>query len=456
MAGASRQLTPGLAGPVLIELATKVSETIRAHQLMDKEDRVLVALSGGADSTALALILNHAGYEIVLGHVDHGMRPDSEQDFGLCSSFAERLEVPISYERLDPAPGTEEEARDARYEALEQMAESNGCAGIAVGHTFDDQAETVLMRKRRGGLALGMPYRRGRVVRPILGLKRAETEAVCREAGVQYLTDPTNAEDRYTRNRVRKELTHVDEETIKGLVEEGARNFERVAGTAALVESFLAEHVRETETMRVVNRPSLLELEPSLRRQVMRALLGEFGAQGTRQLFEDIESKAVATGVELNFAPGLSIWTEGDDLVVGELPQKAVLPDLEIPAGQAVLSEPWGLSITADYLPAPSSFGQDPLTEYVQLPRTDSNLTLRQWGPGDSFHPLGAPGRKKLHDFFIDERVPRRKRDRVPIITSKDGIVWVVGLRIDEKFKVADRSAPTLRLRAAWLSAPLL
>lgn len=204
-----------------------VTETIARDSLALPSDRILVAFSGGADSTALALILQSLGYDLVLGHVDHQLRPESGDDARHCVEAAAEFGLRIATTLVQVVPPTEARAREVRYEALESMAAQAGANLIATGHTMDDQAETVVMRIDRGGFPKGIPARRGRIIRPLLDLRRAETEAVCEANGVEFLTDASNADERFRRNFIRRRVMPDLEEAIPDLV--------RLAGTAAKV-----------------------------------------------------------------------------------------------------------------------------------------------------------------------------------------------------------------------------
>jgi tRNA(Ile)-lysidine synthase len=194
---------------------SSVLATCRRRHLLAREDRVLVALSGGPDSAALLAAmaaLRRAGDlgEVWALHVDHGLRPGSAAEADSCQALCDRLEVPLERARVTVGPGNlQARARRARYNALRRAAERLGATRIATGHTRTDQAETVLLRLLRGagarGLA-GIPPRRGLVVRPLIDRSRGEVLDFLRKEGLPWLEDPTNRSPRFLRNRVRAEL----------------------------------------------------------------------------------------------------------------------------------------------------------------------------------------------------------------------------------------------------------
>ncbi len=179
--------------------------------LTDDDRPAAVGCSGGPDSVALLHLARHAGLEPVAVHVDHGLRAGSDTEAGVVADQARQLGVAFVAEtaRVSPGPNLEARARDARYAALERARTGRDAAVTLVGHTADDQAETVLLNLLRGSAAAGlggMPVRRGTLVRPLLGIRRAETEALCATLGVAPLHDPTNDDTRLRRNWIRGEV----------------------------------------------------------------------------------------------------------------------------------------------------------------------------------------------------------------------------------------------------------
>ncbi|MBI2205238.1 MAG: tRNA lysidine(34) synthetase TilS, partial [Candidatus Rokubacteria bacterium] len=188
-----------------------VRDTIRRHAMLAGGERVLVAVSGGADSVALLYTLlalrAELGLELHVVHVDHQLRPDSSRDAAFVAALAARLDVPADVVTVDVARAgsLEDAARHARYAALDARAAAIGATRIAIGHTADDQAETVVMRLLEGagprGLA-AIPPVRGRIVRPLIETRRAAIADMLRAAGHEWLEDPSNADPRFLRNRI--------------------------------------------------------------------------------------------------------------------------------------------------------------------------------------------------------------------------------------------------------------
>ena len=428
----------------------KVAETISGHSMLAESDRVLVAFSGGADSTATAILLDSMGYEVILAHVDHGMRPDSHADAIHCAEVASRLELPYLSRTVSVLPPTEAMARDARYAALEEMAAEAGATRIATGHTMDDDAETVAMRLDRGGYGIGIPPKRRIIIRPLLDLRRSQTEAICREAGIDFLSDPSNLDLRYERNRVRAELTVAGEVVIQDLVALGRSNAIDVAAGRALAEEIVSASDR-TENMTVMAEDALKAGSGSNAEQAIRLAASRFTDQITAGAMEEVLTKVLGrTGSRAQLAPDLWAWAEPGTLVIGRTPHQIELDAFSLSMGSNVLPG-WDIEMSVGISP-PSPIPADVYVALLDRAVADMPLTLRSWQPGDRFHPLGAPGTRKLHDFFIDNKIPRRLRGRIPVVLSGDLICWVVGYRIDERFKVKATTHEAIRMHVSALT----
>lgn len=433
----------------MASLIQKVALTIQSHQLAGKKDRILVAFSGGADSTAMAVVLERLGLDLVLGHVDHGMRRDSQFDVGHCSRTAKRLSVDLLTKRVKVEPPTEAEARARRYEALEKMMKECGASRIATGHTKDDQAETVVMRIRRGGFPLGIPYRRGSIIRPILDLRRNETELVCQLEGIDYLLDPTNYDLSFQRNLIRHSV----------LAGAGAGTIERLVGAAdesrSSINALNDEFLRACSFGDVVIAPGqvevlrefLTESSSEMRRHTIARALDSISIQPSSRLMRDVEKKVLpTTGARLDLPSSRSVRSTKKWLVFGTDPQTVDLPTFDVVVPGSAVSAEWGFGMTVEEAapqPLDATWEQVVSGDAIEDGR---HLLVRRWKPGDRFHPLGAPGSKKLQDFFVDSGVPRDVRGAVPIVEYAGSIVWVVGMRIDDRFKITSSTQRALRL----------
>lgn len=425
----------------LLRSATAVArDTIARRDLIAATDRVLVAFSGGPDSTALALILRALEYDVVLGHVDHGLRPDSAEDARSAAAIASELALPFVSRRVTVDPAGEAQARKKRYEALEDMASEVGAGKIATGHTLDDQAETVLMRLGRGGQPIGIPYSRGKIVRPILDLRRSDTMALCRSACIQFLVDPSNVDERFTRNLIRRQVfPRFSDEVIVQLARAGR-------GVAQGVELSEA-HVMRPDGHITIERSALTGGDA---RGLLRRALRELELEPSERLITDLIEKVVGvTGATFNLPDGWIARVEPSQVVI-ERAQHRSAPTpvlLEVP-GTTSLSD-WGFVVTADIVESASELpsGNEVHLDWECIGGRE--LVVRPRQAGDRFRPLGMDGTKKIQDFLVDAKVPRVERDRVPIVVAGDEIIWVVGHQIDDRFKLTEATKRILILEFA-------
>jgi tRNA(Ile)-lysidine synthase len=390
-----------------------VRATCRRRALLSGEDRALVALSAGPDSTALLAALaalRDAGSLAALSalHVDHGLRAGSAEDARAAAETCRRLSVPFESVRVRVEPGNvQAQARAARYRALRDEAERVGATRIATGHTRTDQAETVLLRLLRGagsrGLS-GIPPRRGPVIRPLIDRSRADVLAYLRALGLDYREDPTNASPRYARNRIRHELVPV----LARLAPAAERSLARTADLLREDERALSALARACTAGDGVERARLLAEPEAVRRRVVRLLWRRAASPGGELSAEHVE------GV-LSRLPRASPWR------------------LSLPGGVEALGRYGLLEVgpprTRPTAPSPAVVlagpGRYPLPDRPEALRVSARapelvpwpLEVRTRLPGDRFHPEGG-GRKKLKAWLIDRKVPRERRDSVLVVAS--------------------------------------
>lgn len=428
-------------------LTEPVTATIDRYRMLAGSEPVLLAFSGGADSTALALVLIDLGYPVVLGHVDHGMRAESAADADHCRRVARELGVEILCRRVTVDPPSQAEARRVRYLALEEMAAECGAGRIATGHTRDDQAETVLLRLRRGGYGLGIPPIRGNVIRPLIEVSRSHTERACREAGVEFLNDPSNQDARYGRVAVRFELARAGAGEVNRLLRIGENAAGAAAEVARSVDAAWARLVEAGEQRLRIRRAGLTGLDPEVARQLLHRAGKYFNLELSGRLIEAVLLKVPArTGARLDLPEGFSVWSEPHAVVIGRWPEAGKLGEHEIPVGSCSQLPDWGIEFRSEPVSTGTKIDSSATSEVVDARAVGSSVVVRQWRPGDRFKPLGGPGTKKLQDFFVDAKVPKCERSTVPIVTAGERIVWVAGHRLDDGARVTGSSTAAVRL----------
>jgi len=458
-----------------MSLETTFQQTVNHHRMFDAGQRVLVSVSGGPDSTALlhllVLLARSMPLELHVAHLDHGQRGQaSREDRRFVEAMAHDLGLPCTVSILDPpedprAGLSEGRARELRYRFLGQLAQQVGAHRIATGHTRDDQAETVLLNLVRGagtrGLA-GIPPVRDSYVRPLLEAPRTAVEAWLRSKGLAWREDASNHDARFTRNRVRHELLPLLERDYRP----GVRG--RLAATAELLredqdllEELAADHYgRLAEPCPggvALDAGGVSRLPLALARRVLRRAFREAGpsdyAPGRRAVAGLLALASEITSGARDLPGGLQASRDGDRLMLRHrTSQDAAKPfrtSAAVP-GSLVWPEA-GISLKMQAVDR-GGLCSDIRHEsreiaHLDLGRTGRHLELRSRRSGDAFYPLGLGGRKKLQDYLVDAGIPRRDRGLVGLLTAGDEVAWVVGHRLDDRFKVTDATTKVLVVR---------
>jgi tRNA(Ile)-lysidine synthase len=416
--------------------------------------RVVVACSGGADSLALLVLATAAGFDVVAVHVDHGLRPDSSLDGAVVGAAAARLGVALRTTTVVvPDRGSQEAtARDARYAALEAARAELGAEAVLVGHTRDDQAETVLLQLLRGtgtaGLA-GMPAVRGTIVRPLLDLDRADTVELCARAGLAPVVDPTNGDERFRRNWVRRTLLPVlaagADRDVAALL---ARTADVVRDDVALLDDLAADALARLGDPPVAS--ALAALAPALAARVVRRWLGDPPPSRAEVARVLAVARAEARATEL--AGGRVVERAGGLLVARIDPTVAGEPwpgvDLDLP-GAATSG---GVRVEAWVDPTPPARWPDGRwTAVLDADVAGDHAVLRPARPGERMQPLGLAGTRPVGELLAELGVPPSERGHHPVLARPDGgALWVLGYRVDDRARVTTATARFLWLRAAY------
>jgi tRNA(Ile)-lysidine synthase len=443
----------------------------------------LTAVSGGSDSTALWVALARLRAELgldelVLAHLDHGLRADDEAaaDRAFVEGLAARFDLPLAVERADAraelaARGTgslEAAARALRYRFFTRLARERDADRVAVAHTRDDQVETVLMRVLRGtglrGLG-GIPRSRRlsaeaphtRVVRPLLGVGRQEARAYLSELGIAWREDPSNDDRRFLRNRLRHDVLPLLGEVANPQVDQA---LVRLAGQARRASAHLrraaAELLAEARHGEAWRLEPLRRADVAVRREALaRIVAADAPARAATCHVEALE-RLVGAGQGSASLPEGRVLEARDGLLAAprEAVEVPVLAPLDLPVPGAVADPAAGLVFRTRRLTRGADQCGDALhTDPTRLALLDADrlrgtLAIRRRRSGDRFWPLGAPGSRALKRFLIDRKVPRFLRAAVPVVTLDDQPVWVVGHRIDERYKVTPATREVLEIRA--------
>jgi tRNA(Ile)-lysidine synthase len=454
---------------------THLVRTVRQQQLFVPGQHLLVAVSGGPDSVALLSLLHRLApsWRLMLTavHCNYGLRgAESDGDELFIKTFCLDRHLPLVIHRprlvkQRQRSSLQAMARDARYDFMKQLAHEVGADCIAVGHTANDQAETVLMWLLRGaGMAgfAGMPYaREDRIIRPLLAATREEVVAYLDREGLTYRRDSSNEKPLYHRNRIRKELLPV----ITRLAPAAVRVLQRQADLLREDEQYLEQvtnqlvHTLVTHDSRGVqrvNRQGFIELPVALQRRLIRTVLRTYEEMGRASSVRVVESvrgvllkgrngarlslkQAVVIldqGSARFFSPGAG-GVNGHGTDSGEGKREALR--LPVPSTVYWASTNQQIQVQLMTRRAAEEAGRGPSQALVlfDADRFSGPLSVRAWQAGDRFSPRGMKGKiKKLQDFFTDRKVARHERGKVPLLVAPEGILWVVGMRQDERFVV--------------------
>jgi tRNA(Ile)-lysidine synthase len=464
--------------PFTARVERRILDFIRRNDILEPGETIVAAVSGGPDSTALLVLLSRLSpklsLQLTVAHFDHRLRTRKEAaaDLDFVRSLASTLGLPLVHAAAgvrayasENHVSTEDAARRLRYAFLGEQAAALGASAVAVGHTLDDQAETVLLHLIRGagldGLA-GMrprsqwPFGTGpELARPMLGLRRADTERYCRELSLEPRGDPTNDSLAPTRNRIRHAVLPQLRELNPRIVEAIGRLSQSAAEDAAYLDD-MARHYFSVDmayTKGAVReyRSNLVNLDPALGNRWIRLAVERLAGTdaGLEATHIDAVREIAAKGRGQVVLPGgLRATANSRSVIFSRGEPTTARPIADTPLTVPGLTQAGGWQITA--IPAQPSdnphFAPKSWEAYLDADKAGTYLTVRSRRPGDRLRPLGLGGEKKLQDILVDAKVPALERDGVPIISGPRGIVWVVGHCLDESYALSRASRHALHL----------
>jgi tRNA(Ile)-lysidine synthase len=434
----------------------KVLDFIQSHQLCKPESRILVAVSGGIDSVVLCEVLHRLNYTFAIAHCNFGLRAeDAEADQVFVKKLAKKYDVPFFTDNFDTKAFAAQEklsiqmaARNLRYAWFEKVRQQENYDHIATAHHSNDTTETVLLHITKGtGIAglHGIPPQNGYIIRPMLSVSKDDIYAFVTEHKLVWREDTSNETTKYQRNKIRHDVIPILKEINPNLEETMQQTAERVSHAEAIVAAYITsvarlavvqeneatfidlKHLRNVNGLPVVLHELLRSFNFSY--SVILELIGSLESISGKQfespthiLIKD-RDQLVITAKNLDQFGSIIIAENQTEVKVGNITLKLRYAD----AGKYKLNT-------------------KPTIAALDAAQLNFPLKLRSWQEGDWFVPLGMNGKKKISDFLIDKKVPANLKARTMVLVSDQSIVWVVGQRLDNRFKVTDKTERVLEI----------
>lgn len=418
----------------------KIRNTIKKYNLAEENDGILIGLSGGADSVCLthtiSCLKKEFNLRIYTAHVNHGLRglaADNDEKFAV--EFSQSLGIECITVREDVRSyaekhGISEEmaGRKLRYAFFEQIARQYSLNKIATAHNKNDNAETIIMNFMRGSLMQGLcgiPVRRGNIIRPLIDVSREEIEGYCKKNGLSYVTDKTNHEMIYTRNKIRLDL-------IPKIQDEFNQNFIETVTKNSVLLSEENDFLEQTASDVYKNQKNgylalnCLNIHKAIARRVIVKMMQSAGIGDITSDYVNAVLRLLnnQSGKSIDLPDGNTAKIEYGKLYIGKKSEQTPPFEYKIKIGEKTYIKELNITIAAEIGEAKNAFK---ISE-------NSEIVIRSRRNGDYFYPSGMEGRKKLKEYFIDSKTPRDIRDKTGILTIDGEIAWIIGRRRDRRF----------------------
>jgi tRNA(Ile)-lysidine synthase len=469
-------------------LILKIKQTLVDHKMVEAGDFLLLGVSGGPDSVALLQGLlelkQELGIELAIAHLNHSARQkESDRDARFVKDLGESLKIKTWIEKVDVTAqqaasksSFQETARNLRLEFFQRTMNQIGANKIALGHTSDDQVETVLINLLRGsglkGIG-GMSPVRHPYIRPLFNCSRFEIEDFLNDRKISYCKDSSNQKLDYLRNRIRLELIPFLQKKYNPRITE---NLFEASGIFRAENDYL-KTLEDNEFDRVISKAGtgealnmnieyLSTLPLALKRRLIRKAIQSIKGDLKKISFSHIQEvlhlfDKAPKGKRIDLPGDLQVWCRGDHMEFKRISvsDSSILPvderiasdwmkPLNIPGKTRI--ENTGLTLKAEIIgPAESGYSAEPANQaFLDFDKTGDNILIRFFQAGDRLKPLGMDGTKKLKSLFIDEKVPQEIRSTIPILTTVDNdIIWVYGTRIAHPYRVTSDTSNVLFIK---------
>lgn len=424
---------------------------VKKEQLVVKSDMVLLAVSGGCDSVVMCELFYEAGFPFAIAHCNFQLRgKESEGDELFVKQLAKKYKAPFFSVRFETkkhaknsAASTQMAARELRYKWFEEIRNKNNFSTIATAHHQDDVAETFVINLLRGsGIAgfHGIAAEKGNVIRPLLFADRKQIEVYAKKNKLAFREDSSNKSDDYLRNKIRHNIIPL----LKEINSNASKTIYETTLKIAAAEEIYRQQIESVSKKALQKRGEEVHLSIAVLKKLnpletyMYELLAPFGFtfDVTNSICDSLQSHSG----QIFLSPTHRLLKDRESLIIQPLKTEAAVIIYTISSKDTKLNVPFALSIKK--IKVASSF-KIPVKSSVACMDADKlkfPLTLRKWQKGDSFYPLGMKQKKKLSDFFIDKKLSLFEKENVYVLLSEDKICWVVAERVDDRFKITEKT----------------
>ncbi|HEY7750705.1 MAG TPA: tRNA lysidine(34) synthetase TilS, partial [Ignavibacteriaceae bacterium] len=436
--------------------------------LIKKGDKILISLSGGADSVFLLYFLNKfkKRFRIKIGsfHLNHGLRAnEADEDENFCRTISEELNIPF-YSVLKNVKelaekdkiSIEEAGRKIRYQELQAIAAKNNFDKIATAHNSNDNAETILLNLVKGtglqGLS-GIPVKRENIIRPVLILNKEEILFYLEKSRISFRTDISNLSNNYERNFLRNEILPRLRNRLNPQLENSmftsSQNLREINSFInKLIQKFINECVRAEKKKIIISLKKLNKLDKDLSGNFFKTVLEKyFDIEPNSEIVHSLNSLTLnQKGKKLDLGNNISAVREQNEIIIfHEEKNRQNFVEEKFKQGKTIRLKNKKLSIQQVKKPLTLKHKTKNI-EYISADNLNGEFEIRNWIDGDRFKPLGMKGTKKVSDFLNEQKIPAHRKKSQLLLLNSGKIVWVIGLRIDERYKVESKTKKVFEL----------
>lgn len=436
-----------------MELIKQIKKYISDNNLLSPKAKIIVGVSGGSDSVALLHILHDLNYECIVAHCNFHLRGDeSFRDEYFVEKLAKKLNLKYLVTHFDTKKYVEDAgmsvemaARELRYAWFEKIRKENKAEAIAVAHHQDDSIETVLLNLIRGtgirGLS-GMLPKNGKVVRPLLAIYHEDVLNYLKEKSIDFVEDSTNAEDIFIRNKIRLKIIPLMETinpSVKQAISRSANNLHKAE---KIYLNYIEEAKIKVLTDNNISIPELLKQEEP--QTILFEILSPFGF--TPSTIDDIFNSIKRQSGKTFYSNNYRLIKDRETFIIEEIP---LLPSNKIyiiTENDSKITAPIKLEISSITKGSDFNIEKNKAILYIDKDKVNFPLIIRKWAHGDWFKPLGLRGTKKVSDYFTDRKFSLIDKENTWLLCSGEDIVWIIGERTDDRFKVTKRTSEVLKI----------